>query len=132
MGKLKKIDIEEQLFKDVANLIEESKKHVAQTVNATLSLLYWKIGSRINIDLLQNKRAEYGKQIVAAVSRQLMDSYGKGFSEKSIRRMMQFATVFPDEVIVVSLTRQLGKTYGNGWDKKTKPDSLNCFRGYRE
>lgn len=111
MGKLKKIDIEEQLFKDVANLIEESKKYVAQTVNATLSLLYWKIGNRINIDLLQNKRAEYGKQIVLSLTRQLENVYGKGFDEKNIRRMMQFATVFPDEAIVVSLTRQLSWTH---------------------
>jgi hypothetical protein len=107
MTKLKNIYTEEQLFKDVANLIEESKIHVAQTVNATLSLLYWKIGRRINSEILQSKRAEYGKQIVALVSRQLMDSYGKGFAEKSIRRMMQFAAVFPDEQIVASATRQL-------------------------
>jgi predicted nuclease of restriction endonuclease-like (RecB) superfamily len=111
MGKLKKINTEQQLLKDVAGLIEQSKQHVAQTVNATLTILYWKIGKRINAEVLQNKRAEYGNQIVVSVSRQLVESYGNGFTEKNMRRMMQFAEVFSDERIVVSLIRQLSWTH---------------------
>jgi len=111
MGKLKKINTEEQLFKDVTLLIEQSKQHVAQTVNATLTFLYWKIGKRINADVLQNKRAEYGKQIVASLARQLETTYGKGFEEKNIRRMMQFAEVFLNERIVASVMRQLSWTH---------------------
>jgi predicted nuclease of restriction endonuclease-like (RecB) superfamily len=107
MTKLKKINTEKQLFTDLARLIEESKQYVAQTVNSTLTLLYWRIGKRISNDLLQNKRAEYGNQIVATVSRQLVENYGNGFSEKSIRRMVQFAEVFHDEQIVASAMRQL-------------------------
>jgi predicted nuclease of restriction endonuclease-like (RecB) superfamily len=61
--------------------------------------------------LLQNKRAEYGKQIVASLARQLTESYGNGFSEKNIRRMIQFSEVFPDEQIVASAMRQLSWTH---------------------
>lgn len=111
MGKLKKIDPEQLLFSDISLLIENSKKYVAHNVNSTITLLYWKIGKRINIDILQNKRAEYGKQIVVSLTRQLEGIYGKGFDEKNIRRMMQFASVFMDESIVVSLTRQLTWTH---------------------
>ena len=58
--------------------------------------------------MLGNQRAEYGKQIVATVARQLQEEFGrKGFDEKSIRRMMQFATLFPDSQIVAPLARQL-------------------------
>ena len=49
MTKLKKINPENQLLTDIAGLIEESKKHVVYTINTTLTLLYWKIGNRINI-----------------------------------------------------------------------------------
>lgn len=111
MGKLKKKDPEQLLFSDISALIENSKKYVAHNVNSTITLLYWKIGKRINIDILKNKRAEYGKQIVVSLTRQLEGSYGKGFDEKNIRRMMQFASVFMDESIVVSLTRQLTWTH---------------------
>lgn len=106
MGKPTKINTNPLLFQDVANLIEESKKYVAYNVNSTLTLLYWKIGKRINIEVLQNKRAEYGKQIVVLLSRQLEGLYGKGFDEKNIRRMVQFAGVFPNEQIVGTLSRQ--------------------------
>jgi hypothetical protein len=41
------------------------------------------------------------------VSRQLAGEYGKGFVEKSLWRMIQFAELFPDQEIVNGLTRQL-------------------------
>lgn len=37
--------------------------------------------------------------------------YGRGFEEKSLRRMVQFAEVYPDEEIVASLIRQLSWTH---------------------
>jgi hypothetical protein len=111
MSKINKINNEEQLVKDVALLIEQSRQHIAQTVNSTLTFLYWKIGKRINSDILGYKRAKYGTRIVASLSRQLQEKYGTGFQEKNIRRMMQFAEVFPDEEIVASAMRQLSWTH---------------------
>ncbi|MBU0701948.1 hypothetical protein KKE26_11790 [bacterium] len=69
------------------------------------------MGKRINEEVLKDKRAEYGKQIVATLWRQLVKEYGSSFSEKNLRRMMQFASVFPDHEIVVSLIRQLSWTH---------------------
>ena len=111
MAKLTKIDKENSLFVDIAGLIEESKSYVAYTVNTTLTLLYWKIGKRINQEVLNNKRAGYGKQIIFTLSQQLTEKYGNSFSEKNIRRMIQFAVVFPDEQIVASAMRQLSWTH---------------------
>lgn len=107
----KKKAVEKLLFSDIKVLIEESKNQVAQTVSSTLTLLYWKIGKRINADILKYKRSQYGEQIVASVTRQLQTSYGKGFEEKNTRRMMQFASVFSNERIVASLMRQLSWTH---------------------
>ena len=64
------------------------------TVNATLTMLYWKIGKRINVEIIKGERAEYGKQIVSTLSDQLTNEFGKGFTEKNLRRMMQFSNVF--------------------------------------
>ncbi|WP_366925331.1 DUF1016 N-terminal domain-containing protein [Desulfonatronospira sp.] len=50
-------------------------------------------------------------EIVPTLSRQLEMEYGRGFSVKNLRRMVQFAEVFPDERIVVSLVRQLSWTH---------------------
>jgi predicted nuclease of restriction endonuclease-like (RecB) superfamily len=75
--------------------------------NSTLTILFWQVGKRINDDILQNQRAEYGKQIVSTVSTQLEDLYGRNFTERNVRRMMQFAEIFSDMQIVVPLARQL-------------------------
>lgn len=69
--------------------------------------MFWQIGNRINQDILQNKRAEYGKQIVSILSTQLENKYGRNFEVKNLRRMMQFANQFTDFQIVVPLARQL-------------------------
>jgi predicted nuclease of restriction endonuclease-like (RecB) superfamily len=99
------------IVSDIKTLIVESKQQVMIAVNSTITMLYWNIGNRINTEILQNQRAEYGKQIVSAVSRQLEVDYGGSFSEKNLRRMVQFATVFPEKEIVVSLIRQLSWTH---------------------
>lgn len=96
-----------RLLGDIRALIDQSRRHVAQTVNAGLVWLYWNIGKRVREDVLKNKRAEYGDEIVATLSQQLTMEYGKGYAEKSLRRMLQFAERFPDEQIVAALSRQL-------------------------
>lgn len=96
------------LITDLRQIIDKARHQVAATVNYELTMMYWHIGKRINSDILNSERATYGEQIVLTVSRQLQEEYGnKGFDEKNIRRMVQFANLFPDENIVVTLSRQL-------------------------
>ena len=125
-----------ELINDLRQIIDSARSHVAATANYELTAMYWHIGNRINSDVLGNERAEYGKQIVATVARQLQEEYGtKGFDEKSIRRMMQFAQTFPDFQIVSPLVSKLS------WSHflivmpiKTSPESAwhntspNCHR----
>ncbi len=99
------------LFSSLRQLIEESKQQVALAVNAEITLLYWKVGKRINEEVLGNERAEYGKQVVATIAQQLGTAYGKGWGEKQLRQCMQFAQVFADEQIVYALRRQLSWTH---------------------
>ncbi|UKK51756.1 PDDEXK nuclease domain-containing protein [Prevotella sp. E13-17] len=100
--------VSQSLIQDLRQIIEQARGRVAATANYELTMMYWHIGERINREVLDNQRAEYGKQIVATVARQLQEEFGrKGFDEKSIRRMMQFATLFPDSQIVAPLARQL-------------------------
>jgi len=103
----KEVTLQESLITDLRTLINEARNKVALIVNTEITLLYWHIGKRINKEVLGNQRAEYGKQIVLTVSTQLTEEYGKGFNEKNLRRMMQFAELFPDFQIVAPLARQL-------------------------
>ncbi|MEQ1799414.1 MAG: PDDEXK nuclease domain-containing protein [Lacibacter sp.] len=98
---------EKALFNELSQLIEQSQQQVVAQANSTLTLLFWHIGNRINKEILQNKRADYGKRIVPTLSAQLEERFGRNFTEKNVRRMLQFAEQFPDNSIVVTLSRQL-------------------------
>lgn len=100
--------VSESLINDLRLIIEHARTRVAATINSELTLMYWHIGERINREVLGNERAEYGKQIVATVVRQLQAEYGtKGFEERTIRRMMKFAQTFPDFRILSTLLSKL-------------------------
>jgi predicted nuclease of restriction endonuclease-like (RecB) superfamily len=102
---------ESKLLNEIRDLIEETRKSVAQFINAGMSMLYWRIGRRINEEILGGKRAAYGQKVITSLATKLTVDYGRAFSEKNLRRMMQFADVYPDEQIVVSLIRQLSWTH---------------------
>lgn len=103
---------ENQIVSDIHSIIEQSRLQVAATVNAGMTLMYWHIGERINREVLGGERAAYGKQIVATLARQLTHEYGGSqFSLRNLRRMMQFATSFPDLNIVTSVVSQLSWTH---------------------
>ena len=86
--------IAEPLMQQLRELIENTRKRVASVVSDETTQLYWNVGNAVNTFVLQGSRAEYGKQIVVSVSRQLAEEYGNSFEEKNLRRMMQFATEY--------------------------------------
>lgn len=92
-------------------MIEEAKQNVAVTVNAATTILYWNIGQRVNSEILNNKRAEYGKEVVKSLSQKLTQEFGKGWSEQQIRHCLRIAETFPDKEILYALSRQLNWTH---------------------
>ena len=97
----------ERIVDDIRGLIESTRGRVTAGINSELTLLNWRIGARIRKEILKEKRADYGKQIVPTLSAQLIVDYGKSFDVKNLWRMIQFAECFSDEKIVVTLSRQL-------------------------
>lgn len=59
------------LFDELSQLIEQSQRQVVSHANSTVTLLFWQVGKRINQDILKNKRADYGKQILPTLSAKL-------------------------------------------------------------
>jgi predicted nuclease of restriction endonuclease-like (RecB) superfamily len=68
---------------------------------------YDEYGSRIRQDILKEKRVRYGEDLLPTLSAKLVREFGRGFTEKNLRRMVQFAEVFSDMEIVVTMSRQL-------------------------
>ena len=99
------------LLSEVRELILTTRQTVARGVNAALVMLYWNVGQRIRQDVLSNKRAEYGAEILPTLSAKLEPEFGSSFAERNLRRMIQFSEVFPDPQIVSALTTQLNWTH---------------------
>jgi len=102
------MEIEELRYKgildDIVSIIEGTRNQIAIQANSSLTVMFWKVRERIKREILQNKRAEYGKKIVVTLSRELVNKYGNNFEEKNLRRMIQFAEKFPDFEKVVTLS----------------------------
>ena len=73
---------EQILYEEISEMIEQSRRVIYSRANAETVLLFWRIGQRVNSEVLNHKRADYGKQIVVTLSRQLTEKYGRSYDEK--------------------------------------------------
>lgn len=97
----------QDLFDDIVKMVNEGKNRIATEFNSTVVVLYWSIGKRIHEEVLKGDRANYGDQIISHVSDELTMKFGKGYNRASLFRMMRFAKIYPDKIIVATLSRQL-------------------------
>jgi hypothetical protein len=109
------------LLPELRELILRAQSDVARTVNSVLVQLYWQVGTRIRTEVLSNKRAEYGKQIVSTVSGKLAAEFGSGFSHPNMIKMLAFAERFPDSVIWLTLSTKLS------WSRPFFANSKHLF-----
>lgn len=99
------------LFSDIRTLIDSARQRAAVAVNAELTLLYWQVGRRINTEILNGKRAEYGKEIIPHLARQLTYLYGKGWTQRNLANMVLFSESFSDPNILRALSAKLSWTH---------------------
>jgi len=98
-------------FNELTEIIVFGKKDIELSINRTITNVYWQIGNRINTEILNDKRAEYGKQIIKHVSEFLVAHFGKGWGEKHIRHCLRIAETFQDKEIFYALSRELSWTH---------------------
>ncbi len=101
----------EHLYEDVCRIIDDTRSRIAVYVNAEVCHTNWFVGKRIKEDVLYNKRAEYGQQVIKNLSRRLTEHYGKGWSEKTLRHCLRAAETFTEQEIVSAVQRQFSWTH---------------------
>ena len=99
-----------QLYTDVCNIIDDTRNRIAVYVNSEVCHTNWRIGKRIKEDVLFNKRAEYGKQVVKNLSVRLTERYGKGWSLQTLQHCIRAAYTFTEEEIVYAVRMQFSWT----------------------
>lgn len=79
------------MIDEIKGLLLNARQRVAVQVNTELLSTYWNIG-RIIVEHEQDSRnrAEYGKQVLKQLSRELTKEFGKGFSVSNLQFMRRF------------------------------------------
>lgn len=96
-----------KLYDKIVTLIEETKRNVVIRVNNEMTSLYWNIGKNVTENILKNKKAEYGKEIIKKLSNKLIVEYGKGYSRANLFRMIKFYEYFTDFEKISTMSRKL-------------------------
>lgn len=85
----------EKLYNNVKIILEEARKNVYQSANSEMVNAYWCIGKMIvKEEQKGSKRAAYGENLLAILSKMLTSDYGKGFDESNLRNMRKFFLVY--------------------------------------
>ncbi len=100
------------LFQQVVELLQNARQQVLRTVNSTMVYTYFEIG-RIIVEEEQSgkDRAEYGKQILKGLSKQLTNEFGKGFSVDNLQNMRKLYLVYSISETVSSISKDAHQKY---------------------
>ena len=84
------------LFQDACQIIEQAQESAYRQVNETLIKRNWLLGLRIQHEVLKDKRAEYGEQVVKNLSKSLTEKYGRGFKKSNLYLFIAFYQEHPN------------------------------------
>ncbi len=99
-------------FTDICSIIETGRRQAYAEVSRLMMETYWKIGQRIvEEEQKGHKRADYGTQLINALSVELTHRYGKGFSKRNLAYFRTFYQIFPDAEILQSRLQNLTWTH---------------------
>lgn len=91
-----------ELFERVVSILDHARGNVVKAINNQMVIAYWLIGREI-VQALQGgeDRAEYGKQVIENLSKQLAQRYGKGFSATNLKYFRTFYLAYPDRLSTI-------------------------------
>ena len=89
--------ISNNYINEIKKILKNARKKAYTAVNSAMVEAYWEIGRRI-VEEEQNgkERAEYGKEILKNLSKELTEEFGKGYSYRTLREIRQFYLMFSD------------------------------------
>lgn len=91
-----------KLLDRVVSILDQARANVIKAVNSNMVIAYWLIGREIVQELQHgDQRAEYGKQVIETLSRELNARYGKGFSATNIKYFRLFYQTYADREPII-------------------------------
>jgi predicted nuclease of restriction endonuclease-like (RecB) superfamily len=99
---------QDNLFSQVAGIIESARKNVVYAVNLTMVNAYFQIGKLIVEDEQHGEhRAKYGKLVLKQLSERLSKEFGKGFSVDNLQNMRQFYLTYSKYETLSSISENI-------------------------
>ena len=91
------MEISNNYINEIKRILKNARQKAYTAVNSAMVEAYWEIGRRI-VEEEQNgkERAEYGKEILQNLSKELTEEFGKGYSYRTLREIRQFYLMFSD------------------------------------
>lgn len=90
------------LYQDACAIIDSAKRYAYKQVDEALVKRNWLLGLRIQHEVLKDKRAEYGKQVIKELSKSLTQRYGEGFKPANLYHFVSFYNSFRNIFYAVS------------------------------
>ena len=102
------MEISNNYINEIKTILKNARQKAYTAVNSAMVEAYWEIGRRI-VEEEQNgkERAEYGKEILQNLSKELTEEFGKGFSRRTLWEMRKLYVYFSDYEKVRTLFAQL-------------------------
>lgn len=85
-----------QFYEQIRSILETARNQAYSAANSAMVQAYWSIGKSIVEQQGKSERAEYGRQLLQELSKQLTHEFGKGFTASNLRNMRQFYLTFPN------------------------------------
>ncbi len=79
-----------ELYQDACTIIEQAQAMAYRAVNEVLIKRNWLLGMRIQLEVLKDKRAEYGERIIKELANALIVQYGRGFTWRNLYNYIDF------------------------------------------
>jgi predicted nuclease of restriction endonuclease-like (RecB) superfamily len=91
-----KLSKQANYISEIKQILSQARQKAYSAVNSAMVEAYWLVGKRIVEEEQQGeKRAEYGKQVLETLSKELTADLGKGFSLRNLRNFRSFYLTFP-------------------------------------
>ena len=91
------MEVSNNYINEVKEILKNARQKAYNTINSVMVEAYWKIGRRIvEEEQSGRERAEYGKEIIKNLSKELTEEFGKGYSYRTLREIRQFYLMFSD------------------------------------
>ncbi len=131
---------QDSLFDNIKKLLQDARRSVVQTINSTMVYTYFRIGGMIVEEQQKGKeRAEYGKETLKTLSKQLTEEFGKGFSVYNLERMRNFYNLYKSR-ISASAMRNSENSFKLSWthylkllpienDEERRFYEIECIKG---